>query len=82
MTESCLPPLKPEALFELLYEKDETATSLLDAQTNEFKKCSTEELVFMDPLSDEFYNYWTQTAQNNTETYRSVFRCVPDDNGK
>ncbi|CAB4387759.1 unnamed protein product [Rhizophagus irregularis] len=80
MTESCLPPLNPEALFELLYEKDETATSLLDAQTNEIKKCSTEELVFMDPLSDEFYNYWSQIAQNNTETYRSLFRCVPDDN--
>ncbi|PKC70587.1 phospholipase D/nuclease [Rhizophagus irregularis] len=58
----------------------ESSTSLLDAQTNEIKKCSTEELVFMDPLSDEFYNYWSQIAQNNTETYRSLFRCVPDDN--
>lgn len=86
MTESCLPPLKPEALFEILNERDETATTLLGdqylSQTNEFKKYSTEELVFMDPLSEEFYNYWSKTAQHNTESYRSVFRCVPDDNGK
>jgi hypothetical protein len=83
VTESCLPPLKPEALFEILHERDETATSLLEDQySSQSKKYSTEELVLMDPLSDEFYNYWSKTAQNNTEIYRSVFRCVPDDYGK
>ncbi|RIA93447.1 hypothetical protein C1645_735559 [Glomus cerebriforme] len=83
VTKSCLPPLKPEALFELLHERDETVTSLLDDQISfqESKKHSKKgNLVVMDPLSDEFYNFWLKTAQNNTETYRSVFRCVPDDN--
>ena len=46
------------------------------------KHFTKEDLAVMDPLSDDFYNYWSTTAQNNTEIYRSVFRCVPDDNGK
>ncbi|RUP33532.1 hypothetical protein BC936DRAFT_138556, partial [Jimgerdemannia flammicorona] len=31
-----------------------------------------------DPLSDEFYDRWTSTARRNTEAFRKVFRCVPD----
>ena len=87
ITKSCLPPLKTEALFELLHERDETITSLLDlSQKNQKNKSkmhpSKEDLVVMDPLSDEFYNYWSKIAQKNTEIYRSIFRCVPDDNGE
>ena len=67
----------------MLHERDETITSLLDLpQKNKSKGRPTKDLVVMDPLSDEFYNYWSKTAQNNTEIYRSIFRCVPDDNGK
>ncbi|RIA88545.1 hypothetical protein C1645_725863 [Glomus cerebriforme] len=39
-----------------------------------------EDLIVMDPLSDTFYEHWTRTARNNSETYRSVFRCIPDKN--
>src|SRR4051794_26231230 len=46
------------------------------------KHSTKEDLVVMDPLSDEFLKYWVSTAHNNTEIYRSVFNCVPDDNGK
>lgn len=32
-----------------------------------------------DPLSRQFFDLWTTTAQRNTEVYRDMFRCVPDD---
>ncbi|KAK9728794.1 hypothetical protein K7432_000759 [Basidiobolus ranarum] len=39
-----------------------------------------QENLVMDPLSDRFFNeIWNNTATTNTETYRLVFRCVPDD---
>lgn len=44
---------------------------------------NTDDSVVMDPLLDEFYHHvWNKTAKENTETYRSVFRPVPDDTGK
>ena len=36
-----------------------------------------------DPLHDGFYyNVWAKTAKDNTEIYRHLFHCVPDDTGK
>ncbi|KAG2183771.1 hypothetical protein INT43_006782 [Umbelopsis isabellina] len=36
--------------------------------------------IVMDPLDDDFYyNYWHRIASRNTQIYRSLFRCVPDD---
>ncbi|RUS17342.1 hypothetical protein BC937DRAFT_90093 [Endogone sp. FLAS-F59071] len=41
---------------------------------------SPEDRIVRDPLSDDFYkNTWLQTAQVNTQVFRDVFRCVPDD---
>lgn len=35
--------------------------------------------MFQDPINDSFYlDVWTQVARNNTEIYRQVFRCQPD----
>lgn len=35
---------------------------------------------FDDPLDDDFYNgIWCATASRNTQVYRKVFRCTPDD---
>ncbi|CAO1625909.1 unnamed protein product [Sympodiomycopsis kandeliae] len=35
---------------------------------------------FKDPLSDAFYkDMWLASAIHNTQIYRKVFRCVPDD---
>ncbi|CAG8605205.1 4974_t:CDS:10 [Funneliformis mosseae] len=84
ITKSCLPPLRPENLYEA-HDKDESITSIIDNPASYFppkhpKHPTKTDLVVMDPLSDEFYDYWRTTAHNNTETYRSVFRCVPDDN--
>jgi phospholipase D1/2 len=39
--------------------------------------------VVIDPASDEFYyNTWQRTAITNTEVFRKVFHCVPDDTVK
>lgn len=35
---------------------------------------------FVDPLSDEFWkDQWIAVAVHNTEIFRKVFRCIPDD---
>ncbi|KAI9496363.1 hypothetical protein BDB00DRAFT_758785, partial [Zychaea mexicana] len=42
-----------------------------------------QDAIVMDPLHDEFYyGVWTKTAKDNTEIYRTLFKCVPDDTGK
>ncbi|CAG8464425.1 6353_t:CDS:10 [Acaulospora morrowiae] len=82
LTKSCLPPLQPEILLDLLQDKDNKLGTLIDEQASKSpnKHPTKHDLVVMDPLSDEFYAYWQTTANHNTDTYRSVFRCVPDDN--
>ncbi|CAO3592755.1 unnamed protein product [Absidia cylindrospora] len=36
--------------------------------------------LVMDPLVDSFYDHvWNQTADTNTQIYRNIFHCVPDD---
>jgi phospholipase D1/2 len=43
---------------------------------------SEEDQLVMDPLDDETLERWNSTAKTNTESFRTVFHCVPDDNGK
>ncbi|KAF9099934.1 hypothetical protein BGX23_008706 [Mortierella sp. AD031] len=41
----------------------------------------TADQVVMDPLHDDFYEgWWTRVAKTNTEIFREVFHCVPDNN--
>ncbi|KAG0234011.1 hypothetical protein BGW42_006992 [Actinomortierella wolfii] len=41
-------------------------------------QCANE--AVMDPLHDDFYEHlWKATARTNTELFREVFHCVPDD---
>ncbi|KAF8929502.1 hypothetical protein BGZ47_001015 [Haplosporangium gracile] len=41
----------------------------------------TADQVVMDPLADDFYEgWWTRVAKTNTEIFREVFHCVPDNN--
>ncbi|CAG8579400.1 13442_t:CDS:10, partial [Racocetra fulgida] len=82
VTESSLAPIQPDVLKELLHDRDASSTSILDElMTNSEPNHPTkEDLIVMDPLSDEFYNYWQNIARNNTAIYRSVFKCIPDDN--
>lgn len=47
----------------------------------DYQELSKEDYIVQDPVSDEFYyKHWHQTATINTEAFRTVFRCVPDDN--
>jgi hypothetical protein len=77
--------VKRAILYDLLHERDSSISSIIDDDMNykqhKIKHPTKEDLVVMDPLSDEFYERWTTTAKNNSETYRSVFRCIPDKNG-
>lgn len=43
---------------------------------------SEEDRLVMDPLSEDTQKLWNSTARTNTEAFRKVFHCVPDDNGK
>ncbi|KAF9921945.1 hypothetical protein FBU30_007990 [Linnemannia zychae] len=41
----------------------------------------TADQVVMDPLHDDFYHgWWTRVAKTNTDIFREVFHCVPDNN--
>jgi len=35
--------------------------------------------LLQDPLSDQFGQLWAGVARHNTEIYRNLFKCVPDD---
>ncbi|KAF3939335.1 hypothetical protein ABW19_dt0203903 [Dactylella cylindrospora] len=41
---------------------------------------SEEDKLVMDPLSDNFWNFWNATAKRNTEAFDKVFHAVPTDN--
>ena len=40
---------------------------------------SPEDRLVEDPLSDEFWNFWNQTAKINTDVFAKVFHAVPHD---
>jgi len=46
---------------------------------HELRELTKEDNKVIDPLSDDFTNLWRQTAKVNTEAFREVFHCVPDD---
>ena len=85
VTKSSLPPVSREILFDLLNEKDRSISSIFDDNKNytqpKTNHPTKEDKVVMDPLSDDFYSHWKNTAKYNSENYRSVFRCIPDKNG-
>ncbi|CAO3600983.1 unnamed protein product [Absidia cylindrospora] len=43
---------------------------------------SEEDQLVQDPLNPKTLELWYSTARKNTEAFRAVFHCVPDDNGK
>ncbi|CAG8624224.1 10142_t:CDS:10 [Funneliformis mosseae] len=50
-----------------------------DLSLDDEELCKSDNVV-IDPASDEFYyNVWHRTATVNTEAFRTVFHCVPDD---
>ncbi|KAJ1964017.1 hypothetical protein GGI12_001689 [Dipsacomyces acuminosporus] len=47
-----------------------------EERTGEMKRAKK---FIEDPLSDEFIEFWWNTAVENERVFRDVFRCVPDD---
>ncbi len=46
---------------------------------NELKRPLVDRDCMLDPIHDAFlYDTWHAVAENNTKIYRSVFRCMPD----
>lgn len=63
------------SLNNLSEKKSESKTSSTDLQ----QKIEIDPMVFLDPLADHFFeDIWDKIAQKNTEIYRQVFRCMPD----
>jgi len=57
-----------------------TTTSYPPPFTVDDQEISEADHIVEDPASDEFfYNTWDRTATINTEAFRTVFHCVPDD---
>ncbi|OJD19879.1 hypothetical protein AJ78_00239 [Emergomyces pasteurianus Ep9510] len=51
--------------------------------TSEINRPIVDKDCMRDPLSDSFYlDIWQTIAENNTKLYRSVFRCMPDNEVK
>ncbi|KAG5513409.1 hypothetical protein PMAC_001473 [Pneumocystis sp. 'macacae'] len=49
------------------------------SSTGQWPKIKIDPKAFSDPLSDHFFeDIWDRIAQKNTEIYREVFRCMPD----
>jgi len=49
-------------------------------QEHKICTCTETDSIVEDPVAPEFYEkVWAATAKKNTEIYRDVFHCVPDD---
>ncbi|PGH10519.1 hypothetical protein AJ79_05447 [Helicocarpus griseus UAMH5409] len=56
-----------------------TANSEPVGVPNVYDMNSPENQIVSDPLSDTFQSLWNSRAKQNTEVFRKVFHCVPDD---
>lgn len=56
---------------------------VLNPLVAEMKRPYVDRDCMQDPLSDSFYlDIWQTVAENNTKLYRTVFRCMPDNEVK
>jgi phospholipase D1/2 len=68
----------PSAVPEIPDHK-RTPSAPLPTLPSEFRCPEVAADMFSDPLNDSFYlDVWHKIAMNNTEIYRQVFRCQPD----
>ena len=55
----------------------------LDPALSSMKRPQVDKDCMCDPLNDDFYNdIWHTVAENNTTLFRSIFRCMPDNEVK
>lgn len=53
-----------------------------DSAPNYYDEGTEEDLLVRDPLDDKLWKMWTGNATRNTDIYRELFHCDPDDNIK
>ncbi|ORZ14030.1 hypothetical protein BCR42DRAFT_417891 [Absidia repens] len=59
---------------------DEVNPAMLPLPIPQLDETGTEEdRLVMDPIHDDTLELWNSTARTNTESFRQVFHCVPDD---
>ncbi|KAI1268919.1 phospholipase D/nuclease [Xylariaceae sp. FL1019] len=51
----------------------------IDRDPQQYDWGSRSDRIVQDPLSEEFWQYWTRTARTNTEVFSKVFHNVPND---
>ncbi|OAX81593.1 hypothetical protein ACJ72_04067, partial [Emergomyces africanus] len=65
------------------HQADQDIPSGTHPFTSEINRPIVDKDCMRDPLSDSFYvDIWQTIAENNTKLYRSVFRCMPDNEVK
>ncbi|KAF8965990.1 hypothetical protein BGZ46_000489 [Entomortierella lignicola] len=60
-------------------EEEAQAFQKWNSKYAQAKQSATADQIVMDPLHDDFYeSWWKKVANQNTEIFREVFHCVPD----
>ncbi|KAF9110098.1 hypothetical protein BGX27_006778 [Mortierella sp. AM989] len=60
-------------------EEDSKAHDRWHSRLSAMEISEDDDQIVMDPLHDDFYeSYWKRVATQNTEIFREVFHCVPD----
>ncbi|KAB8416422.1 hypothetical protein FH972_024941 [Carpinus fangiana] len=75
--------IKEEQFADFGYEQGEPATDdemLHEEAKRKVEKGPVHKDAMRDPLDDGFIKLWQRIATKNTDIYRQVFRCMPDDN--
>ncbi|KAF7727305.1 hypothetical protein EC973_007821 [Apophysomyces ossiformis] len=58
---------------------DEVTAAMLPLPVPQEDEEDEDDEKVMDPLDDDTLAYWNEVAKTNTEAFRHVFHCVPDD---
>ena len=61
------------------YQASKLAVELRKKLMAEFLGIDINNTILIDPVSNDLFNFMNSRARNNTEIYRNLFKCFPDD---
>ena len=61
------------------YQASKLAVELRKKLMAEFLGIDINDTILIDPVSNDLFNFMNSRARNNTEIYRNLFKCFPDD---
>ena len=61
------------------YQASKLAVELRKKLMAEFLGIDMNDTILIDPVSNDLFNFMNSRARNNTEIYRNLFKCFPDD---